>query len=38
MSRRVQPDVLAKSVVEMLKLEHEAWIAVYNHRVSKLPK
>ena len=28
-------DVLAKSVVEMLKLEHEAWIAVYNHRVSK---
>ena len=38
MSRRVQPDVLAKSVVEMLKLEHVAWIAVYNHRVSKPPK
>ena len=28
-------DALAISVVEMLKLEHEAWIAVYNHRVSK---
>ena len=26
---------LAISVVEMLKGEHEAWIAVYNHRVSK---
>ncbi len=28
-------DALATSVVEMLKLEHEAWIAVYNHRVSR---
>lgn len=28
-------DALAISVVEMLKLEHEAWIAVYNHRVSR---
>ena len=28
-------DSLATSVVEMLKQEHEAWIAVYNHRVSK---
>ena len=28
-------DSLALSVVEMLKREHEAWIAVYNHRVSK---
>ena len=27
-------DSLATSVVEMLKREHEAWIAVYNHRVS----
>ena len=30
-------DSLATSVVEMLKQEHEAWIAVYNHRVSKPP-
>ena len=28
-------DALVTSVVEMLKREHEAWIAVYNHRVSK---
>ena len=28
-------DSLATSVVEMLKREHEAWIAVYNLRVSK---
>ena len=28
-------DSLATSVVEMLKQEHEAWIAAYNHRVSK---
>ena len=28
-------DSFATSVVEMLKQEHEAWIAVYNHRVSK---
>ena len=28
-------DSLAISVVEMLKREHEAWIAVYNHRLSK---
>ena len=28
-------DALATSVVEMLKLEHEAWIAVYNYRVSR---
>ena len=28
-------DSLAISVVQMLKREHEAWIAVYNHRVSK---
>ena len=28
-------DSLVTSVVEMLKREHEAWIAVYNHRVSK---
>lgn len=28
-------DALATSVVEMLKVEHEAWIAVYNHRVSR---
>ena len=28
-------DPLAMSVVGMLKREHEAWIAVYNHRVSK---
>ena len=28
-------DALARSVVEMLKLEHEAWIAVYNHRASR---
>ena len=28
-------DSLATSVVEMLKQEHEAWIAVYNHRVPK---
>ena len=28
-------DALATSVVEMLKLEHEAWIAVFNHRVSR---
>ena len=26
-------DALVTSVVEMLKREHEAWIAVYNHRV-----
>lgn len=30
-------DNLATSVVEMLKREHEAWIAVYNHRVSRPP-
>ena len=30
-------DTLATSVVEMLKQEHEAWIAIYNHRVSKPP-
>ena len=30
-------DSLATSVVEMLKREHEAWIATYNHRVSKPP-
>ena len=29
-------DSLAIAVVEMLKQEHEAWIAVYNHRVSRL--
>ena len=28
-------DSLAVSVVEMLKREHEAWIAVFNHRVSR---
>ena len=28
-------DSLAVSVVEMLKPEHEAWIAVFNHRVSR---
>ena len=28
-------DSIAISVVEMLKREHEAWIAVYNHRVAK---
>ena len=28
-------DSLAVSVVERLKQEHEAWIAVYNHRVSR---
>ena len=28
-------DALATSVVEMLKQEHEAWIAVYNRRVSR---
>ena len=28
-------DSLARSVVGTLKREHEAWIAVYNHRVSK---
>ena len=27
-------DSLATSVAEMLKQEHEAWIAIYNHRVS----
>ena len=27
-------DALVRSVVEMLKPEHEAWIAVYNHRVA----
>ena len=26
-------DALATAVVEMIKREHEAWIAVYNHRV-----
>lgn len=31
-------DSLAVSVVAMLKQEHDAWIAVYNHRVSKLQK
>ena len=30
-------DSLATSVVEMLEQEHEAWIAVYNHRASKPP-
>ena len=30
-------DSLAASVVEMLKREHEAWIAVYNLRASKRP-
>ena len=29
-------DSLATAVVEMLKQEHEAWIAVYNHRVPRL--
>ena len=29
-------DPLAVSVVTMLKQEHEAWIAVYNHRVARL--
>ena len=29
-------DSLAIAVVEMLKQEHEAWIAVYNHRVPRL--
>ena len=30
-------DSLATAVVGMLKQEHEAWIAIYNHRVSKPP-
>lgn len=29
-------DALVRSVVEMLKSEHEAWIAVYNHRVATI--
>ena len=28
-------DFLATSVVEMLKQEHEAWIAIYNHRATR---
>ena len=32
-SPRSIDDALVKSVVEMLKREHEAWIAVYNYRV-----
>ena len=31
-------DSLVVSVVEMLKQEHEAWIAVYNHRVARLER
>ncbi len=31
-------DSLARSVVEMLKREHESWIAVYNRRVARPPR
>ena len=31
-------DELAEKVVELLKREHEAWIAVYNHRVAGVAK
>ena len=34
-SPRSIDDALVTSVVEMLKREHEAWIAVYNHRVPR---
>jgi hypothetical protein len=30
-------DSLVKAVVEKLKLEHEAWISVFNKRVARTP-